>query len=450
MTRRTKIVATLGPASRLAGARSRRCCAPASTSCGSTSATASSTSTSSGSRAVREVAAAVGRPIGVLADLPGPKIRAGGVPRRRRRARARRASCGSSPGTGAEHGGGDLRRLPDPARRRRSRRPRRDRRRRHLAARRRRDDDGDHRAEVETGGRPQGRPGCTCRASGCSCSPRPTTTSCSPRRWPRPASTTSPCRSCGGRPTSTRCAPSSATRRRIVAKIETASALGDLDEITDAADAVMVARGDLGIDCPLEDVPHLQKQIIRHCVEVGVAGHHGHADARVDDRRPVADPGRGQRRRQRGVRRHRRRHALGRDGDRPRPGPGRAHDGAGSPSGPSPRPATGSGPSGWAGAADVGRRRVGPDHGRRDHTPRGRPPTTPRRRRSSAAPAAAARPGRWPGSGPRPAARACHRTRARVDALTLSWGVEPVQVEEYTLDRRDGVVRGRDRARSTA
>ena len=31
----------------------------------------------------------------------------------------------------------------------------------------------------------------------------------------------------------------------------------------------MVARGDLGIDCPLEDVPHLQKRIIRHCVEVG-------------------------------------------------------------------------------------------------------------------------------------------------------------------------------------
>ena len=31
----------------------------------------------------------------------------------------------------------------------------------------------------------------------------------------------------------------------------------------------MVARGDLGIDCPLEDVPHLQKQIIRHCVASG-------------------------------------------------------------------------------------------------------------------------------------------------------------------------------------
>ena len=30
----------------------------------------------------------------------------------------------------------------------------------------------------------------------------------------------------------------------------------------------MVARGDLGIDCPLEDVPHLQKRIIRDCVAV--------------------------------------------------------------------------------------------------------------------------------------------------------------------------------------
>ena len=32
----------------------------------------------------------------------------------------------------------------------------------------------------------------------------------------------------------------------------------------------MVARGDLGIECPLEDVPHLQKRIVRHCVELGV------------------------------------------------------------------------------------------------------------------------------------------------------------------------------------
>jgi len=57
---------------------------------------------------------------------------------------------------------------------------------------------------------------------------------------------------------------------RIVAKIETAAAMEELDEIIDESDAVMVARGDLGIDCPLEDVPHMQKRIIRSCVERGV------------------------------------------------------------------------------------------------------------------------------------------------------------------------------------
>jgi pyruvate kinase len=58
-------------------------------------------------------------------------------------------------------------------------------------------------------------------------------------------------------------------RAGIVAKIETSTALTELPAIAEAADALMVARGDLGIDCPLEDVPHLQKQIIRHCVSVG-------------------------------------------------------------------------------------------------------------------------------------------------------------------------------------
>lgn len=57
---------------------------------------------------------------------------------------------------------------------------------------------------------------------------------------------------------------------RLVAKIETLPAVADLEGIAAEADAVMVARGDLGIECPLEDVPHLQKRIIRHCVEAGV------------------------------------------------------------------------------------------------------------------------------------------------------------------------------------
>lgn len=59
-------------------------------------------------------------------------------------------------------------------------------------------------------------------------------------------------------------------RTALVAKIETTGAINDLASITAVSDAVMVARGDLGIECPLEDVPHLQKLIVRHCVEAGV------------------------------------------------------------------------------------------------------------------------------------------------------------------------------------
>ncbi|MGE0880583.1 MAG: pyruvate kinase [Acidimicrobiia bacterium] len=56
----------------------------------------------------------------------------------------------------------------------------------------------------------------------------------------------------------------------IVAKIETAPAVVDIDAILEATDAVMVARGDLGIECPIEAVPHIQKQIIRSAVAKGV------------------------------------------------------------------------------------------------------------------------------------------------------------------------------------
>ncbi len=56
----------------------------------------------------------------------------------------------------------------------------------------------------------------------------------------------------------------------LVAKIETAAAIAELSDILHVSDAIMVARGDLGIDCPLEDVPHLQKSIVRQCVEYGL------------------------------------------------------------------------------------------------------------------------------------------------------------------------------------
>src|SRR3954451_19274370 len=48
----------------------------------------------------------------------------------------------------------------------------------------------------------------------------------------------------------------------IIAKIEKPQAIDNLDEIVKAFDAFMVARGDLGVECPLEDVPFLQKRVI--------------------------------------------------------------------------------------------------------------------------------------------------------------------------------------------
>jgi pyruvate kinase len=59
--------------------------------------------------------------------------------------------------------------------------------------------------------------------------------------------------------------PADPSSPQLVAKIETGSAIEHLDEIVDEADAVMVARGDLGIQTPLRRVPLLQKQIIRAC-----------------------------------------------------------------------------------------------------------------------------------------------------------------------------------------
>ncbi len=55
----------------------------------------------------------------------------------------------------------------------------------------------------------------------------------------------------------------------IISKIERAGAVDNLDEIVDASYGVMVARGDLGVECPMEDVPMIQKRIIRKCQEAG-------------------------------------------------------------------------------------------------------------------------------------------------------------------------------------
>jgi pyruvate kinase len=53
---------------------------------------------------------------------------------------------------------------------------------------------------------------------------------------------------------------------RIVAKIEDQSGIANLDEIIVASDAVMVARGDLGIEVPMEDLPLIQRRIVEGCI----------------------------------------------------------------------------------------------------------------------------------------------------------------------------------------
>lgn len=56
----------------------------------------------------------------------------------------------------------------------------------------------------------------------------------------------------------------------VIAKIEKSEAIEQLDEIRDVADGMMVARGDLGIDMPPQEVPLLQKRIIETCNAVGM------------------------------------------------------------------------------------------------------------------------------------------------------------------------------------
>lgn len=55
----------------------------------------------------------------------------------------------------------------------------------------------------------------------------------------------------------------------VVAKIERAEAINNIDEILDAADAIMIARGDMGVQIPLEDVPAVQKKLIHQANLLG-------------------------------------------------------------------------------------------------------------------------------------------------------------------------------------
>jgi pyruvate kinase len=267
MSRRTKIVATIGPASDDADALDRMLRAGVDV---------VRLNLSHGPieehlerlALVRQAAAAIGRPVGVLADLPGPKIRAGRFPEGgvslvagayiKVRAGDGHSDAGTIwvdyPTLIEDLHVGDRLILGDGAI--------------SLRVVAMSTDSAD--AMIETGGRTQGRPGVHL--------PSERTRLTTPTEedlvlaeqvvaagvefvavsFVRAAIDVRRVRAVVG------------DRAELVAKIETTAALANLGEIIEAADAIMVARGDLGIDCPLEDVPHLQKSIIRRCVEFGI------------------------------------------------------------------------------------------------------------------------------------------------------------------------------------
>ncbi|MEA3208594.1 MAG: pyruvate kinase [Chthoniobacter sp.] len=57
---------------------------------------------------------------------------------------------------------------------------------------------------------------------------------------------------------------------RIVSKIEDQLAIKNINEIIQTTDVVMVARGDLGIECPMEELPIIQRRIVKRCLQRGV------------------------------------------------------------------------------------------------------------------------------------------------------------------------------------
>ena len=61
------------------------------------------------------------------------------------------------------------------------------------------------------------------------------------------------------------------SKAKIISKIEDQSGIANLDEIVRVSDAIMVARGDLGIECPFEELPVIQRRIVNSCLSQGRA-----------------------------------------------------------------------------------------------------------------------------------------------------------------------------------
>ncbi len=55
----------------------------------------------------------------------------------------------------------------------------------------------------------------------------------------------------------------------VIAKIEDQEAVRNIDDLISSADIIMIARGDLGIECPLEELPIIQRRTIKQCLNIG-------------------------------------------------------------------------------------------------------------------------------------------------------------------------------------
>jgi pyruvate kinase len=61
----------------------------------------------------------------------------------------------------------------------------------------------------------------------------------------------------------------SGSSARTIAKIEDQHAVSVIDKIITAADCIMIARGDLGVECPMEELPIIQRLIVKKCIRIG-------------------------------------------------------------------------------------------------------------------------------------------------------------------------------------